>query len=74
MKDIQKEQSIETRYRYSYIYMYIRSSIVSSHKKEIKQTTTKKLTFQCQNRYNKYLQKKRNKTKQREYLYLGVFC
>ncbi len=68
MKDIQKEIQI-------LIHTYIRSSIMSSHKKKSNKQQ-EHVDFPCQNRYNKYLQRKEEKTKQskKEYSYLVVFC
>jgi len=67
MKDIQKEIQILT-------HRYIRSSIMSSHKKKSNKQQ-EHVDFPCQNRYNKYLQRRRGTKEQskREYSYLELF-
>jgi len=72
MKDIQKDQKKRDTYTQTHIL-----KVQSCHHTKRNQTNNKNMSiFLCQNRYNKYLQRKEEKTKQskKEYSYLVVFC
>lgn len=60
MKDIQKEIQILI-----HTNIYIRSSIMSSHKKKSNKQQ-EHVDSPCQNRYNKYLQREKEKKKKEQ--------
>ncbi len=67
-------KTYKKRYRYSHTDILEVQSCHHTKKKSNKQQ--EHVDFPCQNRYNKYLQRKEEKTKQskKEYSYLVVFC
>jgi hypothetical protein len=70
MKDIQKDQK---KKRYIYSDTYIKSSIMSSHKKKSNKQQ-EHVDFPCQNRYNKYLQRKRKRNKNKAKIIFIFSC